>query len=78
MSAITLTHTPADGTLADGTSRGDSAGAVLKANRFRYSRNLGLWYLPLVDCTFWLLPGLDLVVSAGCCMTMNVNDAANC
>ena len=46
MSAITLTHTPADGTLADGTSRGDTAGAVLKANRFRYSRNLGLWYLP--------------------------------
>jgi Domain of unknown function (DUF3560) len=46
MSAITLTHTPADGTLADGTSRGDTAGAVLKANRFRYSRNLGQWYLP--------------------------------
>lgn len=46
MSAITLTHTPAEGTLADGTSRGDSAGAVLKAHRFRYSRNLGLWYLP--------------------------------
>lgn len=46
MSAITLTHTPAEGTLADGTSRGDTAGAVLKANRFRYSRNLGLWYLP--------------------------------
>lgn len=46
MSAITLTHTPADGTLADGTSRGDTAGAVLKANRFRFSRNLGLWYLP--------------------------------
>jgi hypothetical protein len=46
MSAITLTHTPAEGTLADGTSRGDTAGAVLKAHRFRYSRNLGLWYLP--------------------------------
>jgi Domain of unknown function (DUF3560) len=46
MSAITLTHTPAQGTLADGTSRGDTAGAVLKANRFRYSRNLGQWYLP--------------------------------
>lgn len=46
MSAITLTHTPADGTLADGTSRGDTAGTVLKANRFRFSRNLGMWYLP--------------------------------
>jgi hypothetical protein len=46
MSAITLTHTPADGTLADGTSRGDTAGTVLKANRFRFSRKLGMWYLP--------------------------------
>lgn len=46
MSAITLTHTPAEGTLADGTSRGDTAGAVLKAHRFRYSRNIGAWYLP--------------------------------
>lgn len=46
MSAITLTHTPAEGTLADGTSRGDTAGAVLKANRFRFSRSLGMWYLP--------------------------------
>ncbi|GAA2046579.1 hypothetical protein GCM10009839_58810 [Catenulispora yoronensis] len=46
MSAITLSHSPADGTLADGTSRGDSAGPVLKAHRFRYSRTLGMWYLP--------------------------------
>ncbi|HTJ71342.1 MAG TPA: DUF3560 domain-containing protein [Actinospica sp.] len=46
MSVITLTHTPAEGTLADGTSRGDTAGPVLKANRFRFSRTLGLWYLP--------------------------------
>ena len=46
MSAITLSHSPAEGTLADGTSRGDSAGPVLKAHRFRYSRTLGTWYLP--------------------------------
>lgn len=46
MSAITLTHTPAEGTLADGTSRGDSAGPVLKAHRFKFSRTLGQWYLP--------------------------------
>lgn len=46
MSVITLTHSPAEGTLADGTSRGDSAGPVLKAHRFRYSRTIGMWYLP--------------------------------
>ncbi len=46
MPAITLTHTPAEGTLADGTSRGDSAGPVLKAYRFKFSRTLGQWYLP--------------------------------
>lgn len=46
MSAITLSHTPAEGTLADGTSRGDSAGPILKAHGFRCSRTIGMWYLP--------------------------------
>jgi len=45
MSAISITHTPSDGTLADGTSRGDSAGPILRDHKFRYSRTLGMWYL---------------------------------
>ena len=40
---ITITHTPADGTLVEGTSRGDGTNTVLKANGFRWFRTLGLW-----------------------------------
>lgn len=43
---IEITHSREDGTLVDGTSRGDGASEVLKARRFRWSRNLGMWYWP--------------------------------
>lgn len=46
MSALTITHTHADGTLIDGTARGDGSAQILKAQRWRWSRNLGSWYLP--------------------------------
>ncbi|MET4614095.1 hypothetical protein ABIC28_005108 [Rhodococcus sp. PvR044] len=46
MSALTITHTPAEGTLIDGTSRGDTAGPILKARGWRWSRNLESWYVP--------------------------------
>ncbi|BCN46578.1 hypothetical protein RE943_47550 (plasmid) [Prescottella equi] len=45
MSALTITHTHADGTLIDGTARGDGSGKILKAQRWRWSRNLGSWYI---------------------------------
>lgn len=43
---LTITHTPTDGTLIDGTSRGDGSAEILKAARWRWSRNLGAWYVP--------------------------------
>ncbi|MFC9260824.1 DUF3560 domain-containing protein [Streptomyces hydrogenans] len=43
---IVLRHTRAGGTLAEGTARGDGSAEILKARRFRWSRNLGCWYLP--------------------------------
>lgn len=46
MSALTITHTHADGTLIDGTTRGDGSAEVLKTQRWRWSRNLGSWYVP--------------------------------
>ena len=46
MSELTITHTRADGTLIDGTSRGDGTGDVLKAHGWRWSRHLGSWYVP--------------------------------
>ena len=43
---ITTTHTHAEGTLVNGTARRDGSAPVLKAHRFRWSRNLDSWYLP--------------------------------
>ncbi|WP_217505278.1 DUF3560 domain-containing protein, partial [Streptomyces lunaelactis] len=40
---ITITHTHADGTLADGTTMGDGAGDILTANGFRWMRSLEMW-----------------------------------
>ncbi|MFD3511982.1 DUF3560 domain-containing protein [Streptomyces sp. NPDC058657] len=51
---ITITHTRAEGTLVEGTSRGDGTGDILKersyghrgGSGFKWSRMLGCWYLP--------------------------------
>ncbi|WP_331735442.1 DUF3560 domain-containing protein (plasmid) [Streptomyces goshikiensis] len=43
---IVLRHTRAGGTLAECTARGDGSAKILKGRRFRWSRNLGCWYLP--------------------------------
>lgn len=51
MTTLHLTHTPAEGTLLDGTSRGDASAAALKAARqagggnWRWSRELDQWYI---------------------------------
>lgn len=41
-----ITHSYTEGTLIDGTAKGDGSAEALKANRWRWSRNLGSWYLP--------------------------------
>ncbi len=46
MNALTITHTAADGTLIEGTSKGDGTGEILKAGGWRWSRHLGSWYVP--------------------------------
>lgn len=43
---LTITHTPEAGTLAEGTERGDGTAPILKAAGFRWSRNLGAWFVP--------------------------------
>ncbi len=45
-SVLTITHTHEAGTLIEGTSRGDGSVDVLKEQRWRWSRNLGAWYVP--------------------------------
>ncbi|MBB3752582.1 hypothetical protein FHT44_005094 [Mycolicibacterium sp. BK634] len=46
MSAVEITHTAEDGTLVDGTSRGDGSNVILKAHGFRWFRTLGMWGIP--------------------------------
>ena len=43
---LTITHTHEAGTLIEGTTRGDGTAEILKAQRWRWSRNLGAWYIP--------------------------------
>ncbi|MFD7161568.1 DUF3560 domain-containing protein [Kribbella sp. NPDC059898] len=43
---IRLTHSHAEGTLAEGTTRGDGSAEVFKAQRWRWSRLLGMWHVP--------------------------------
>jgi len=44
--SITITHTSGDGTLLDGTTRGDGTNTVLKTQGWRWGRGLGKWYVP--------------------------------
>lgn len=46
MAALTITHTHAEGTLIEGTAKGDGSAAALKANRWRWGRSIGAWYVP--------------------------------
>lgn len=43
---LTINHTEAEGTLIEGTSKNDGSADVLKTHRWRWSRNLGAWYIP--------------------------------
>lgn len=42
---LQISHSHEEGTLIDGTSRGDGSGEVLKACGWRWSRALGCWYV---------------------------------
>lgn len=43
---LTITHTHEAGTLIEGTRRGDGTAEILKANRWRWGRSIGAWYIP--------------------------------
>lgn len=43
---LTITHSPAEGTLIEGTSRGDGSAEILKTSGWRWSRQLSAWYVP--------------------------------
>lgn len=43
---LTISHSHAEGTLISGTDKGDGSAEVLKAQRWRWSRYLGSWFVP--------------------------------
>ena len=40
---IAITHTPTDGTILEGTTRGDRTNQLLKPLTWRWSRRLAVW-----------------------------------
>ncbi len=43
---LTITHTHEEGTLIEGTSRGDGTAEVLKRTGWRWGRSISSWYVP--------------------------------
>jgi hypothetical protein len=43
---LTITHTHQEGTLIDGTVRGDGTANILKANGWRWGRSISSWFVP--------------------------------
>ncbi|KGJ79295.1 hypothetical protein GY21_05785, partial [Cryobacterium roopkundense] len=46
MNALTITHTHAEGTLIDGTSKGDGTAEVLTVSGWRWGRSISAWFIP--------------------------------
>lgn len=44
--ALSITHTHAEGTLIEGTARGDGTAPILKTNGWRWGRSIAAWYVP--------------------------------
>jgi hypothetical protein len=60
---ISITHTNEDGTLVEGTARGDGSREALRVARFRWSRRLGMWFLPQSRGRAARRARIDLLVS---------------
>ncbi|MFE0580749.1 DUF3560 domain-containing protein [Streptomyces sp. NPDC058874] len=84
---IEITHTRREGTLVDGTSRGDGSAEILKLREygrtlrqpFRWSRNLDCWYLPHSRDHAAYTPSLELLAQrlrdAGLDATLTIDNA---
>ncbi len=84
---IQITHTRREGTLIDGTSRGDGSADILKLREygrtqrqpFRWSRNLDCWYLPHSRDHATYTPSLELLAQrlrdAGLDATLTIDNA---
>ncbi|MFH8253090.1 DUF3560 domain-containing protein [Microbacterium sp. B2969] len=46
MTALTITHTAAAGTLLEGTNKGDGSAEILRGTGWRWSARIASWYVP--------------------------------
>jgi hypothetical protein len=79
MAELAITHTHQDGTLIDGTSRGDGTAEILKGLGWRWGRSIQTWYVtrsrdqmaktPLITATAAALE------KAGHTVTIEIDDA---
>lgn len=44
--SLTISHTDVDGTMVEGTARGDGSAEVVKALGWRWGRSIGSWFVP--------------------------------
>ncbi|MFI6372437.1 DUF3560 domain-containing protein [Streptomyces sp. NPDC050546] len=84
---IEITHTRREGTLIEGTSRGDGSAEILRLREygrtqrqpFRWSRNLDCWYLPHSRDHATYTPSLELLAQrlrdAGFQVTLTIDNA---
>ncbi|MDX2540150.1 DUF3560 domain-containing protein [Streptomyces scabiei] len=84
---IEITHTRREGTLIEGTSRGDGSAEILRLREygrtqrqlFRWSRNLDCWYLPHSRDHATYTPSLELLAQrlrdAGFEVTLTIDNA---
>ncbi|MFI0406609.1 DUF3560 domain-containing protein [Actinomadura sp. 3N508] len=83
MGSIKITHGLAEGTLVHGTEQGDGTGKILGGKGgcgFRFSRNLGAWYLPhsrdRVSKSWVIRDAEQRLTAAGHTVTVEIDDAS--
>ncbi|MEU6595290.1 ParB/RepB/Spo0J family partition protein [Streptomyces sp. NPDC046881] len=77
MAAITITHTREDGTLLDGSSKGDGVYEIVQPHGFRWSRNVGIYIRGSRDkeAQHWRINGAaDALRAAGHDVTIEINE----
>lgn len=75
---ISVTHTHADGTLVDGTSKGDGTAAILKTHGFRWFPSLKMWGVPSSrdkSAKTWIINGaVEVLRAAGYEVSVDINE----
>lgn len=78
--SLIITHTRPEGTLIDGTRRGDGASDVLKRHGWRWGRSIAQWYVPhsrdVPAKTATIVATADALRAAGFSVDVDIDDTA--